>query len=157
MHVDFILRALYGELTPKDISTEMPRINDSLKKGVAKGLWDRVPDEVGCYTADIKLVDKEVEPTKVEAKKPQGRKPNSRATEGMLPRYRNLTFTDAVETVLRDRSGEIVTTDIMTRALYGELEGLAFVEARIKLVRYCGAVLAKDGGKVCQGKRELTQ
>lgn len=142
LHVDFILRALYGELPPKDITTEMPRINDSLKKGVAKGLWDRVPDEVGCYTADIKLVDKEVEPTKVEGKKPQRRKPNSKATEGMLPRYRNLTFTDAVETVLRDaeggslrdhRSGEIVTTEIMTRALYGELEGQDLVETRNKI------------------------
>ncbi len=97
LHVDFILRALYGELPPEDITTEMPRINDSLKKGVAKGLWDRVPDEVGCYTADIKLVDREVEPDKVEDKKPQRRKPNSKATEGMLPRYRGLTFTDAVE------------------------------------------------------------
>lgn len=133
LHVDFILRALYGELPPEDIITEMPRINDSLKKGVAKGLWDRVPDEVGCYTADIKLVDREVEPEKVEEKKPQGRKPNSKATEGMLPRYRNLTFTDAVETVLRDRSGEILTSDIMARALYGELEGPALVEARNKV------------------------
>lgn len=133
LHVDFILRTLYGELTPEDITTEMPRINDSLKKGVAKGLWDRVPDEVGCYTADIKLVDSEVEPTKVEAKKRQSRKPNSKATEGMLPRYQNLTFTDAVEIVLRDRSGEIVTSDIMARTLYGELEGQELTEARNKV------------------------
>ncbi|MBW4640383.1 MAG: hypothetical protein KME05_19570 [Gloeocapsa sp. UFS-A4-WI-NPMV-4B04] len=133
LHVDFILRALYGELTPEDIITEMPRINDSLKKGVAKGLWDRVPDEVGCYTADIKLVDKEVEPKKAEGKKRQGRKSNSKATEGMLPRYRNLTFTDAVETVLRDHSGEIVTTDIMARTLYGDLEGQELTEARNKI------------------------
>ncbi len=51
----------------------------------------------------------------------------------MLPRYQNLTFTDAVETVLRDRSGEIITSDIMTRALYGELEGSALVETRNKI------------------------
>lgn len=130
LHVDFILRALYGELSLQDITTEMPRINDSLKKGVAKGLWDRVPDEVGCYTADIQLVDREVEPEKLEEKKPQKRKPNSKATEGMLPRYRGLTFTDAVEIVLRDRSGEIITSDIMARALYGDLEGQELTEAR---------------------------
>lgn len=133
LHVDYIIRALYGELPSEDITTEMPRIKDSLKKGVAKGLWDTVPDEAGCYTADIKLADKEVEPPKVEAKKRQSRKPNTKATEGMLPRYQNLTFTQAVESVMRDRSGEIITTDIMARALYGELEGSAFVEARNKI------------------------
>jgi hypothetical protein len=143
LHVDFILRALYGDLTPKDITTEMPRINDSLKKGVAKGLWDRVPDEVGCYTADIKLVDREVELEKVEERKPQRRKPNSKATQGMLPRYQNLTFTDAVESVMRDRSGEIITSDIMARALYGELEGPALVEARNKV----GKVLWSGGSQ----------
>jgi hypothetical protein len=29
----------------------------------------------------------------------------------MLPRYQNLSFTEAVETVVRDRSGEILTSD----------------------------------------------
>ena len=51
----------------------------------------------------------------------------------MLPRYRDLTFTDAVEIVLRDRSGEIITSNIMTRALYGELEGQDLVETRNKI------------------------
>ncbi len=81
----------------------------------------------------MKLVDSEAEPKLVENKKPQRRKPNSKATEGMLPRYRNLTFTDAVETVLRDHPGEIVTTDIMARVLYGELEGSTSVEVRNKI------------------------
>lgn len=74
-----------------------------------------------------------MEPDNVEEKKPQRRKPNSKATEGMLPCYRNLTFTEAVERVLRDRSGEIVTTDIMARALYGDLEGQDLVEAKKKV------------------------
>ncbi len=133
LHVNYIIRALHGELTPSDIAAEKPRMFDTLKKGVVKGLWDRVPDSPGCYTADVKLVDSEAEQKLVEERKPQRRKPNSKATEGMLPPYRNLTFTDAVESVMRDRSGEIVTTDIMARALYGELEGPAFVEARNKI------------------------
>lgn len=87
LHVNYIIRALHGELTPSDADAEKPRMLETLKKGVAKGLWDKVPDEVGCYTADIKLVDTKVEPTKVEDKKPQRRKPNTQATEGMLPRY----------------------------------------------------------------------
>lgn len=133
LHVDYLIRALYGELTEEDIAAEKPRLNDSLKRGVAKGLWDRVPDEVGCYTADIKLVDKEVEPKLVEAKKRQPRKPNSKVTEGILPRYRGLTFTEAVGTVVRDRRSEILTPDVVARALYGELEGKALTEAKTKV------------------------
>ncbi len=41
---------------------------------------------------------------------------------------------DAIgKTALRDRSGEIITSDIMARTLYGELEGTALVEARNKI------------------------
>jgi hypothetical protein len=133
LHVNYIIRALHGELTPSDIAAEKPRMFDTLKKGVAKGLWDRVPDSPGCYTADVKLVDSEAEPKKIEGNKRKARKPNGKATEGMLPRYQNLTFTDAVESVMRDRSGEIVTSNIMTWALYGELEGTALVETRNKI------------------------
>jgi hypothetical protein len=133
LHLNYIIRALHGELKPEDIAAEKSRMSDSLKKGIAKGLWDRVPDSPGYYTIDMKLVDSEASQKKVEERKPQRRKPNSKATEGMLPRYRNLTFTDAVETVLRDRSGEIVTSDIMTQALYGELEGTALVETKNKI------------------------
>lgn len=133
LHVNYIIRALHGELTPSDADAEKPRMLETLKKGVAKGLWDRVPDSPGYYTIDMKLVDSEAEPKKVEEKKPQGRKPNSRATEKMLPRYRNSTFTDAVESVMRDHSGEIFTSDIMARALYSDLEGQDLVEARNKI------------------------
>lgn len=128
-----LLRALYSELEPEDVKAEKPRMNDTLKKGVAKGLWDKVPDSAGCYTVDLKLVEKEAESKKVESKKRQARKPNSKATEGMLPRYRNLSFTEAVETVVRDRSGEVLTPDIVARALYGELEGEAFTQAKTKV------------------------
>ncbi len=133
LHVDYIIRALYGELEPEDIKAEKPRMNDSLKKGVAKGLWERVADSPGCYTADLNLVEKEAGSKQVEGKKRQARKPNSKATEGMLPRYQDLSFTEVVETVVRDRSGEVLTPDIVARALYGELEGEAFTQAKTKV------------------------
>ncbi len=97
------------------------------------GLYTQVPDSPGCYTVDLKFVKKEAKAKKVRGNKRQAQKPNSRVTEGMLPRYQNLTFTEAVETVVRDRSGEIVTTDIMARDLYGEVEEPALVEAKNKV------------------------
>jgi hypothetical protein len=143
LHVNYIIRALHGELTPSDIAAEKPRMFDTLKKDVAKGLWDRVPDSPGCYTADVKLVDSEAQPKKIEGNKRKARKPNGKATEGMLPRYQNLTFTDAVESVMRDHSGEIITSNIMTQALYGELSGQDLVEARNKV----GKVLWSGGNQ----------
>jgi hypothetical protein len=133
LHVDYIIRALYGELDPEDVKAEKPRMNDSLKKGVAKGLWDKVPDSPGCYTADLKLVESKTKAKKAEGNKRQARKPNPKVTEGMLPRYQNLSFTEAVETVVRDRSGEVLTPDVVARALYGELEGEAFTQAKTKV------------------------
>jgi hypothetical protein len=66
-------------------------------------------------------------------KKRQGRKPNSKVTEGMLPRYRNLNFTEAVETVVHARSGEVLTPDVVARALYGDLEDGALAQAKTKV------------------------
>lgn len=34
---------------------------------------------------------------------------------------------------MRDRSGEILTPDIVTRALYGEIEGKALTQAKTKV------------------------
>lgn len=132
LHFGYIIRALYGELEPEDVKAERPRMNDSLKKVVAKRLWYKAPDSPGCYTADLKLVEKEAASKKVEGKKRQARKPNSKATEGMLPRYRNLSSTEAVEIVVRDRFGKVLTPDVVARTLYGNLEGQAFTQAKTK-------------------------
>lgn len=80
LHLDHIIHGLYGELESKDIKAEKPRMNDTLKKGVAKGLWQRVPDFPGYYTVDLKLVKKDVDPKKAEGNKRQGRKSSTKAT-----------------------------------------------------------------------------
>lgn len=51
----------------------------------------------------------------------------------MLPRYRSMNFTEAVETVVRDRFGEVLTPEIVARSLYGELEEQAFKRAKTKV------------------------
>lgn len=44
---------------------------------------------------------------------------------------------------MRDRSGEIVTSDVMARALYGNLEGQDLVKARNKV----GKILWSGGSQ----------
>lgn len=65
LHIDYIIRALYGELEADAIKAEKPRLFDTLSKGTAKGLWDKVPDQTSCYTIDLKLVDPQLASKKV--------------------------------------------------------------------------------------------
>jgi len=84
LHVDYIIRALYGELEPEDVKAEKPRMNDSLKKGVAKAVGQSARFS---YTADLKLVESKQKRKRLRAINAKDESPNSKATEGMLPRY----------------------------------------------------------------------
>jgi flagellar biosynthesis chaperone FliJ len=61
LHIEYIIRSLYGELDPESVRAEKTRLDDTLLKGVEKGLWDKVPDQPGCYTIDLKLVELETD------------------------------------------------------------------------------------------------
>ncbi len=64
LHVNYIVRSLYGNLAPEAAKVEKQRLYETLSKGVTRGSWDRVPDQLGCYTIDLKLVDKQAKSTK---------------------------------------------------------------------------------------------
>ncbi len=53
-HIDDITRGLHGELEADAIRAERSRMYDTLKKGVAKGLWSAVPNFNNYYTIDLK-------------------------------------------------------------------------------------------------------
>lgn len=131
LHVDYIIRALHGELEPEDLKAEKPRMNDTLRKGVEKGLWDKVPDAAGCYTVDLKLVEQKSQRTK--AQDAGGTSAPLLPVLPLLPRYRDMSFTGAVETVVRENAGEILTPETAARALYGEIEGKALTQAKAKV------------------------
>ncbi len=128
-----IIYALHGKLEPEEIKEEKPRMYDTLKKGVEKGLWDRVPNSPGCYTLDLKLLESEAKKKEAEDNKRQGRKSRYKPRDEMLRRYQNLSFTDAVETVLRENAGQTLTTDKVAKELYGELKGYALTKAKEKI------------------------
>lgn len=130
---NYIIYALHGKLEPEDIKEEKPRMYDTLKKGVEKGLWERVPNSPGCYTLDLKLLESEAKKKEAEDNKRQGRKSRYKSRDEMLPRYQNLSFTDAVEAVLREKAGQTLTTDKVAKELYGELKGYALTKAKEKI------------------------
>lgn len=58
LHVDYIVRTLYGELEPNAFKLAKDRVSNTLYTGhKQKNLWTKVPDQIGCYTLDLKLVD----------------------------------------------------------------------------------------------------
>jgi len=105
----------------------------ALHDGANKGLWDKVPGEVGCYTIDLKLVTPELAtkaqepPATSEPSKTQSR---SNLQPSMLPAYKHLKSIDAVDLVINEKAGQILTTEIVVKALYGKLSGTKLTKAK---------------------------
>lgn len=133
LHVDFIIRALYGELEPDAAKAEKSRIHDSLSTGVERGLWNKVPDQPGCYTLDLKMVKSESDQKQMVKDKHQEKQSRGKSSFEVLSRYQHLNFTEAVETIVRENSGQILTTDKVARELYGEISGQDLTKAKEKV------------------------
>ncbi|MES1024360.1 hypothetical protein ABN584_15835 [Gloeocapsa sp. BRSZ] len=138
LHVDYIIRALHGELDTEDLKAEKLRMNDTLRKGVEKGLWDKVPDSPGCYTSDSTLVEQGTKGTQTNSRQNQDnqlpkRISNNESEPPLLPRYRGMSFTGAVTTVIQEKAGEILTPEIVAKELYGDIAGKALTQAKGKV------------------------
>lgn len=137
LHTDYIVRSLYGNLEAEAFKVEKQRLYETLGKGVAKGLWDKVPDQPGCYTVDIKLVEREIKPTGTK----QANEPETTKSVEVLPAYQHLNYTQAVETVLRENVGQVMDSEKVVKILYGNLEAkdLSKVKDKIGKILWAGA------------------
>lgn len=57
LHVEYIVRSLYGALDPGAFRVAKGRVMNVLKRGQNEELWDKVPDQRGYYTIDLALLD----------------------------------------------------------------------------------------------------
>ena len=57
LHLDFIVRSLYGTVEPTLLKVIKKRVWNNLTSGVEQKLWARVADSPGCYTLSLKLVE----------------------------------------------------------------------------------------------------
>lgn len=144
LHVDYIINQLYGISDAEAIKAEKPRMYDTLGQGTDKGLWDKVPDQPSCYTIDIDLVQPEKTQTQPVGTKKASlptstasrRRPSSRSrsSEEMLPRFQRMSLTAAVETVVQEHPGEVLTTEKVAKALHGEdIDGRALTKAKDRI------------------------
>lgn len=135
LHVDYIIRALYGEMDALAIKDEKPRMYDTLTQGTKKGLWVKVPDSPSCYTLDLKLVqpDSTAKQKSTASRSRRTSPARGKAHEELLPRYQHLNLTAAVESVVHEYAGEILTTEKIAKQLYGDLSGSALTLVKDKI------------------------
>ncbi len=133
LHVDYIVRSLYGLLESELFKIERQKIYETMSKGVAKRFWDKVPDQPGCYTIDLKLVDNEEQSTKSKDDEPQAKSTKNNQPIEVLPAYQQLSSTKAVETVLRENAGLVMDSEKIARILYGDLEAEDFTKVKGKV------------------------
>ena len=130
LHIDYIVRTLYGNSAPKiEIMSEI------LSLGVTQGLWSEIPDEPDCYTWDLKLIEPE-ESTPDEKEqilasdhpKEQILEPEhsinltddkERSTDLMLPDYQHLGISKAIESVLKENAPRPLNINAVAQKLFG--------------------------------------
>ncbi len=132
LHVDYIVRSLYGQLESESFKVERQKIYETMSKGVAKRFWDKVPDQPGCYTIDLKLVDNEGKSPKSKDEL-QAKASQSKEAIEILPAYQYLSFTKAVETVLQENAGLVMNSEKIAQILYGDLEAEDFTKVKGKV------------------------
>ena len=127
LHLDFIVRSLYGELEPSLFKVIKNRVGSSLKQGVEQRLWARVSDSPGCYTKDLKLVEPAFSPQVKPSggsRLPQRKRKSSffKLSSLMLPPYRGQSLKAALISVIESHPGKIYCIDELIALLFGTVE-----------------------------------
>jgi hypothetical protein len=145
-HIDDITRGLHGELEADAIRAERSRMYDTLKKGVAKGLWSAVPNSNNYYTIDLKSLHSTIEQVELLLESPLNPTParRSKYSQSLLPRYRQMALSEAVALVVQENAGEILTPERVTRELFSDVSQTALKKAQAQVNKWLRAG-AKQG------------
>jgi len=126
LQMDWLIHALYGELGENEIKAERGRMRLSLKAGAEKGLWEEVPAQPGCYTKELALAAPDLieKANRQQESSRQNSSPSeSQPTLQIRPAYAKLSLIDAVDLIMNDGIGQMLTTELVATTLYGELSG----------------------------------
>jgi len=145
LQMDWIIQALHGELGENEIKAERGRMKLSLQAGAKKGLWEEVPTQPGCYTKELALAAPDlVEKAnrQQESSEQNSSSSESQPTLQIRPAYAKLNLIDAVDLIMNDCIGQVLTTELVATALYGKISGSNLSEAK-EIV----AVALEEGAK----------
>jgi hypothetical protein len=144
-HIDEITRALHGDLGDKAIEAERSRMYDTLRKGAARGLWSAVPNSPNYYTIDLNSLEPTPKQQELSLESPLGSTTTRRSkySNSLLPRYRQMGLSQAIEAVVQENAGEILTPERVTRDLFGEISQTTLTKAQEQVSKRL-----RDGAKL---------
>jgi len=127
---ELVATTLYGELFGRNLSEAKEIVAVALEQGAEAKRWQHVPEQKGFYTLDLRLI---------ELSSPISKNSKPRMGEPELPAvltaYSDLKFIDAIATVLRERAGQVMTPETVTKVLFGDLSGVGEARAKKKVGR----------------------
>ncbi len=135
-HIDFIVRSLYGELEPDVFHVVKGRVQSSLTQGRERQAWFRIPDEPGCYTLDLSLVNSNRTHRYSQAGKTKKKPvviPKGNHIP-MLPAYEGQFLIDALTAFFHKHPGKVFGVAEVITGLYGELNDDDFREVKSKVL-----------------------
>lgn len=133
-HIDFILRSLYGNLEPAVLRIVKGRLQSSLTQGREKGDWYAVPNEPGCYTLALNLLDYSRRSSSSASHTKKKKSVTASASPStiipVLEQFEGQFLIDAISLFLEQHRGQIFTVNEVIQGIYGNLDDQQI--ARIK-------------------------
>ncbi|MBE9051476.1 hypothetical protein IQ243_13800 [Nostocales cyanobacterium LEGE 11386] len=136
-HIDFIVRSLYGDLEPPIFKVVKGRVQSSLTQGRERNAWSGIPDEPGCYTLDLSLVNSNKTKGYSQTTKPKKKKPlpiQNPNVVPMLKEFQGQFLIDALSSFLEKNSGRVFSVAEIIFGLYGELNDRQVREVKTKVL-----------------------
>ncbi|BAY73344.1 hypothetical protein NIES23_61720 (plasmid) [Trichormus variabilis NIES-23] len=124
-HVDFVMRALYGELEPDMRKIVRGRVQSTLTQGKNDGRWFLVPGKSGYYTIDLKLLKSNQKSSVSKQENNKSKKPSPQSKANAVPmmgEFEGKFIIDALTTLLQQNPGKVFNVAQVMEALYGELD-----------------------------------
>ncbi|MDP5337503.1 MAG: hypothetical protein NWQ28_02875 [Nodularia sp. (in: cyanobacteria)] len=136
-HIDFIVRSLYGELEPPIFKVVKGRVQSSLTQGRERKAWAGIPDEPGCYTLNLSLVNSNKTKGYSQTGKYKHKKPLPAANTNVVPmlaEFEGQFLIDALSDFLEKHSGRVFSVADIITGLYGELDDQQVREVKTKVL-----------------------
>ncbi|MBE9205273.1 hypothetical protein IQ244_01755 [Nostoc sp. LEGE 06077] len=135
-HIDFIVRSLYGDLEPHVFKVVKGRVQSSLTQGRERQAWFGIPNEPGCYTLDLGLVN--TNQTNNNSKTGKSKKkpvvvPQTKVIP-MLKAYEGQFLIDALTVFFRQNPGKVFGVAEVIAGIYGNLDADEVREVKSKVL-----------------------
>ncbi|MBC5796589.1 hypothetical protein H5968_15895 [Sphaerospermopsis sp. LEGE 00249] len=136
-HIDFIVRSLYGELESTIFKIVKGRVQSSLTQGRERGYWSAIPNEPGCYTLALSLLDPNHHNGSSTRSKSRRKKPVAVTHSNdipMLKKYEGQFLIDALTSFLGEHRGRVFGVNEVINGIYGELDDRDMREVKNKVL-----------------------